>query len=266
MASGRRCRSIVACVVLSGIAWLTPRAAEAQPLHLEWAEELLDNLAPEDNEYDGSPAFITWAGVGGARKYSNRTQCATFLTELLKQAYGWTEGTFQDWLGPRSPNAATYHEAIMNQDGFKRIDEVDEARAGDILALRYPPGEAASGHIAILGKAPLRTGAKAPHVPGTLQFEVHVIDSTNFAHGTSDSRMASGKLDAGAGSGVMRLYTDSSRLVVGYTWSTSATSAYYPVSLRQVAIGRLVIPSRSISQVTEGRRILGRGVGGRVDG
>lgn len=266
MANDRRCLSIVACVVLSSVVWLAPRAADAQPLHLTWAEELLDNLAPEDNEYDGSPAFITWAGVDGARRYSNRTQCATFLTELLKQAYGWTEDTFNDWLGRRSPNAATYYDAIVNENGFMRIDEIDEARAGDVLSLRYPSWESVSGHVAILSRAPVRRAATPPHVTGTLQFEVHVIDSSNFAHGTSDSRMSSGKFDAGAGAGVMRLYTDSSRLVVGHTWSTAATAAYYPASLRQVVIGRLQIPSRAIGRaIVDLRNVSRAGVGGKTD-
>src|SRR4051812_7646651 len=93
MLSERRSRMSGVCLlaaVLATFTWLSPRNAGAQalPAHLTWAESLVPNLTPENNSYNGSPTVVTWAGVGGSRRYQNRTYCATFLTALLKQGYG----------------------------------------------------------------------------------------------------------------------------------------------------------------------------------
>ncbi|XYH95186.1 hypothetical protein ACMHYB_46480 [Sorangium sp. So ce1128] len=233
----------IACLVLSGLAWAAPRPAAAQGTdHLRWAEGLVDNVAPESNEYNSTPSFISWAGVSGARRYANRTQCATFLTELLKRSYGWTEESLDDWLGSRSPSAAAYYDAIVAENGFVRIHNPDDARAGDIIALRYPAGESSTGHVAILRRTPRVRLPLSPFVVGTFQYEVSVVDSTSSHHGPSDSRYVSGgRWSFGAGYGVMRIYANTSDTIVGHTWSTAATAAYYPTALRPVAIGRLAL-------------------------
>ncbi|KYF55957.1 hypothetical protein BE04_42695 [Sorangium cellulosum] len=249
MASVRRRPVGIACLVLSCFAWLSPGAAAAHRVeHLDWAERLVDNIDPDNNEYNSTPSFITWAGVAGARRYANRTQCATFLTQLLKRSYGWTESSFDGWLGSRSPSAATYYDAIVDENGFERIRDLRDARAGDVMAIRYPEGESATGHVAILRRAPRVRLPASPLVAGTFQYEVSVVDSTNFQHGSSDSRYSSGgRWASGAGYGVMRLYTNAAATVVGHTWSTAAVTAYYPAAVRQVAIGRLVLPDEARS-------------------
>lgn len=242
MASVRRFPLGIACLVLSGLSWLAPRPAAAHDAdHLRWAESLVDNLDPENNEYSTS-SFMSWAGVAGARRYANRTQCATFLTELLKRSYGWTETSFNDWLGSRSPTAATYYDAIVEENGFERIHDPQDARAGDVIVLRYPAGESSTGHVAILRRAPRVRLPLNPFVVGTFQYEVSVVDSTSTHHGPSDSRMSSGgRGDTGAGYGVMRVYTNLWGSIVGHTWSTATTTTYYPTTQRQVVIGRLVL-------------------------
>ncbi|KYF75294.1 hypothetical protein BE11_06755 [Sorangium cellulosum] len=242
MASVRRCPLGIACLVISGLSWLSPRPAAARDAdHLRWAERLVDNVAPENNEYS-TASFVSWAGVSGARRTMNRTQCATFLTEMLKRSYGWSESSFGDWLGSRSPSAAAYYDAIVEENGFERIHDLGDARAGDVIALRYPEGESSTGHVAILRRAPRLKLPVSPFVLGTFQYEVSVVDSTSSHHGPSDSRMSSGgRWATGAGYGVMRVYTSTSDTIVGHTWSTAAGTAYYPTTARQIAIGRLVL-------------------------
>lgn len=242
MASVRRRLLEIACLVLPGLAWMAPRTAAAHHVdHLRWAESLVDNISPENNEYNTSPSFISWAGVAGARRYANRTQCATLLTELLKRGYGFTDASLDDWLGSRSPSAAAYYDAIVAENGFERIHDLKDARAADIIAIRYPAGESSTGHVAILRRAPRGKLPVSPLVAGTLQFEVSVVDSTSTHHGSSDTRYPSGGRGvSGVGYGVMRLYTSTSDTIVGHTWSTAAVTAYYPTTVRQVAIGRLV--------------------------
>jgi hypothetical protein len=73
-----------------------------------------------------------------------------------------------------------------------------------------------------------------------LQFEVVIMDSTQAGHGAGDSRWSSdGTFHPGAGTGVMRLYTNNSRRVVGYTWSTSPFSTYRSQATHDLVIGRL---------------------------
>jgi hypothetical protein len=250
MSTERPTRLAVLCLLLAGLTWFSPRSAAAQTAHLEWAEDLVSNVTPEDNEYDGTPSLITWAGVRGARRYRNRTYCATFLTALLRQAYGWTDEDLEGWLGSSSPYAVTYHDAIVAGDGFRRIRAVDDIRAGDIVAIRYPASESSTGHIAIVRRAPRRRIATAPFVPGTIQFELSIVDSTSTPHGPEDSRSRDD--DTGAGSGVMRLYANPLwNTLVGHSWSTTTSSVYYTTSQRSVVIGRLRLSRAVVSTMDD---------------
>jgi hypothetical protein len=219
---------------------LFSRSAAAQTSHLDWATLLVVNLSPENNEYI-SPTRLTWAGVSGATRYVNHSYCASFLTGLFKQAYGWTDGDLADWLGSSSPNAATYHDAIVQENGFTRIANVGDVRAGDILAILYTRSEEGpTGHIAVVRSAPRRRMATAPLVLSTSQYEVSVVDSSQTPHGTGDTRLRSdGTTDTGAGFGTLRLYVNTSLSIVGHSWSTTSISLYYSMAFRHVVIGRL---------------------------
>ena len=94
--------TVVACAVFCVVA-LLPAPAAAQADHLWWAEQLVNNVLPENNVYGGSPSYITWVDVDGATEYTNRTQCSSFLTRLLERAYGWTDDDIALWLGSTSP-------------------------------------------------------------------------------------------------------------------------------------------------------------------
>lgn len=221
-----------------------PRIAESletgAPPHLCWAQELIDNLLPENNVYGTSPSYILWEGVNGTH-HENRTVCATFLSCLLRQGYGWTTTDLRNWLGSTSPNSSMYHDAIVTRNGFLEVPQVADVLPGDVLAIRYDEDSSASGHIAVVVSAPAPRVASSPLVPETAQFDVTVVDSTSSGHGATDSRLLlDGTFDAGAGSGVMRLYADSTGRLAGYAWSTSSGSLFYGIgSSRHMVIGRL---------------------------
>ncbi|MCC6554159.1 MAG: hypothetical protein IT372_14230 [Polyangiaceae bacterium] len=224
-----------------GLLALLPRPAAAQPAHVVWAEELIDHLDPKRNEYANAPNYITWKGVGGAAQYSNHTVCSGFITALLKQSEGWTDSDIMQWLGTTGPTAARWHDVIAAEDGFDLVPTIDELAAGDVIAIEYPADAASTGHVAIAyGPATLRA-ATAPIIDGTWQFEVVVMDSTQSGHGAGDTRRKpDGSFVPGAGMGVMRLYTDDSLQVVGYTWSTYSTSVYRSQATHDLVIGRLL--------------------------
>lgn len=220
-----------------------PEDAAFQPQmadHLWWEEALVSHVAPQNNTYASNPSYITWAGVNGAKETSNRSKCSSFLTLSLQQGYGWTSDTFRAWLGSPSPTAARYHDAIVAEDGFSRVMTVKDIAPGDIIAIRYPEGEAVSGHVATAASVATARAPTDPLIAGTSQFELTVLDSSSSGHGPTDTRrQPDGSWHTGAGRGLMRLYTDAQGHIVGYTWSTYSISVFYPPSIRHLAVGRL---------------------------
>jgi len=240
-------RSLSILLALSSISsfaavLLSPGEAAAQtpPPHLLWAERLIDNVLPENNTYGTSPHYIYWAGEHDATEYKNRTQCNSFLTRLLQQAYDWTDADIRLWMGSGSPSAAMYHAAIVTEERFDALAAITDVLPGDVIAIKYPAGSAVSGHIAIVVDAPALRAATAPLVSLTVQYEVTVVDSSSSGHGPTDTRLnTDGTWHPGAGIGVMRLYANADGGVVGHTWSTSSGSVFHNQVTRNVVLGRL---------------------------
>jgi hypothetical protein len=206
-----------------------------------WADDLVLHITPDHNDYASNPNYIYWAGVNGAVNYENRTQCNSFLTNVLKQSYGWTSNTFKAWFGSTSPTAAMYHDAIQSQNGFTSLSRVQDLAIGDVIAIKYPDGSANTGHVMLMRSAPQEITAIAPIIVGTRQYAVEVFDSSNSGHGANDTRrMPDGSWDSGAGIGVFRIYADeNSGEVAGHTWSTYSNSIYYSQSERHLVAGFL---------------------------
>ncbi|HLF96637.1 MAG TPA: hypothetical protein VI457_05795 [Methylococcaceae bacterium] len=213
----------------------------ASPAHLGWAEDIALNVTPDRNEYGTNPNYIRWNGVNGATGYENRTECSSFVTRVLKQAYGWNDTDFRNWMGSSSPTAAKYHDTIVSRNGFEAMQSVADIQAGDLIAVKYPQGASPTGHVMLaVGPATQRT-ASAPVVEGTTQYEVEVIDSTKSGHGPSDTRkMEDGTWDTGAGVGILRLYADGNGVITGYSWSTYSNSVYYDQNSRHLVVGKLI--------------------------
>lgn len=228
---------------LAALTISAPRAAaqQADPPHLTWGVLLVENVSPEYNLYGTSPNYVYWAGVNGAARYENRTQCNSLLTWLLRQGYGWSSTDIRTWTGSTSPTAALWHDLIENENGWSIVPSISAVQPGDVIAIRYPEGSSVSGHVATVVEPPLPRTATSPLVPSSLQFEVTILDATSSGHGFSDTRLQpDGSWDTGAGIGIMRLYTtpDGSSLL-GHTWSTSSGSTFHNQSTRHIIIGRL---------------------------
>jgi len=209
--------------------------------HLEWARLLVTELQPENTSYQHKQGFIKWRGDDGAAVAESRTDCSGFLNVLLERAYALTPGDFEKWLGKRRPLASEYHDAIAQQQRFRLITTARNVRAGDVIAIRYPPGtNENTGHIMIVESPPVRRNNSKPEIDNTQQWEVSVIDSSESGHGRTDTRRKpDGTFGSGVGQGIFRLYTNPSGEIVGYTWSTFANSDYYDQTMRHLVIGRL---------------------------
>lgn len=216
-------------------------ASPTKTTHIQWAQDVALNVSAAYNVYGGNPNYIKWPGINNAVNYENRTECASFVTRVLKQAYGLTDSDFKAWMGSASPTAAKYHDVINAANRFQPLVNILDLRAGDLIAVKYPAGSAVSGHTMIaLGIANLRTST-APLVDGTYQYEVPVVDSSQSGHGSTDTRRkADGFWQQGVGIGVFRIYADALGTVKGYTWSNYTNSTYYKMADRHLVMGRLL--------------------------
>lgn len=208
--------------------------------HLYWADLVATNVAPQNNTYNSNPSYVHWSGVGGYSMYENRSKCSSFVTNVLMQSYGWTSTDFKTWMSSTSPTADKYYAAIQQQNGFSIIGSVNNILPGDIIAIKYPSGSAVSGHMMVAKTAASLRASSAPIIGGTYQYEIRVIDSSQSGHGSTDTRLnADGTWNSGVGTGVLRLYVNSTGALVGYTWSTYSNSQFYDSTTRPIVVGRL---------------------------
>lgn len=187
------------------------------------------------NVYGSNPSYITWNGGSSAA----RTECSSFVTLLWQHSFGWTPINFRSWMASTSPTAAKYHDTIVAQNRFSQINYVNQIQLGDVIAIKYPPGGTATGHLMLVSATPVIYAATAPLVKGTAQVIVSVIDSSASYHGPTDTRLQPGGTGQGIGQGVFRLYVNASGVIVGHTWSTYSNSVFYNQSQRHVVVGRL---------------------------
>ncbi len=220
---------------------LTSSAAQtSEPDHLIWAEDVASNVGPTQNIYEAGIRLVQWPGVDGATEYVNRTDCASFMTAILTQSYGYTSDDIGECLGWANPTSAMYYDAIMASSGFELIPTVFDIEAGDILAIKYPAGTGASGHVMFAASPAVLRTSTSPIYAGTFQFELTVIDSSGSGHGNYDTRkQPDGTWATGAGIGTVRLYANAAGAIVGHTWSTISSSTYRSQGTRPIAIGRL---------------------------
>jgi len=240
---------IAGLLIISLVPLALTTARTSRKSHLDWAKILVKELRPENTSYQHKNGYVRWKGQNGADDYESHTDCSGFINAILEQAYSLTADDFEQWLGKRRPLAITYHTAIINQRGFKRIEVIREVKPGDLIAIKYPDGSDNTGHNMIVAQTPQERKASKPEVEGTMQWEVDVIDSSESGHGKTDTRRKDdGTFGAGVGEGVFRLYTDGKGQIVGYTWSTFANSDYYDQTERQLVIGRLDLPTKGLKQ------------------
>jgi len=209
------------------------------PRHLQAAEELVAHVSPKNSSYEHKHGTVHWGHNGTG--YECHTDCSGLLNHLLNHVYGITDADLRSWLDTARPTAKTYHQAIIDQQGFRRILRLSDVQPGDVIAVKYPRGSENTGHIMIVSQRPRPRQVTPPLIPGTEQWEVGIIDSTSSGHGHGDTRLRpDGSFNNGIGAGLLRVYTDRQGHVVGHTWSTARASTYRGQDDRNIEIGRLV--------------------------
>jgi len=216
--------------------------------HVGWANTLIANVASANNEYTSDVTVVTWPGVKGATKYESRATCAPFVSTLIKTANGLSDSDYKARTGSYGPSSRQYHALILAQKNFTRIVTPAAIQAGDVIAVNYLPcaNQSATGHTMVaMSAAVQRATDTAPIIPGTVQWEVTIADSTSSPHGATDANgtpyLDTRGANDGAGKGTLRLYQNTTTgEIAGYTWTMSSGSVYYSVeSCRTIAVGRM---------------------------
>lgn len=226
---------------------LFPLLLAAEPSHLIDLRTLQENVQPQDNHYVHREIDVTWKGYEGATRYRCYTYCSGLVEALLTRAYGFTTEDYFKWLHRKHPRSEDFHLAIVKQENFLYVKNIQELLPGDLIALKYPneddrePGDS-SGHIMVADSVAQEWKPTPPIVEKTKQWVISVIDCSQRGHGRDDTRYLSpGKYKQGIGKGTFRIYTNEEKTIIGYAWSTSKESIFYPNEVRQIAAGRLIL-------------------------
>ncbi len=212
-----------------------------------------------------NPVYIRFADLGHLILPANHTKGATLVSLLLKEAYGhsWKDHTFFDSKlnGSKttsSPSSTRYVDLIEQQIGFSaQIHQLTNAKAGDILAIRYLSSW--SGHTMIINHIDWSSAVEYPNAHpdadtdwnNTWYVPVQVLDSTSSPH-SMDSRIVEGEKTEGIGTGTIGILMNESCEIVGHTWSIPSAdpivnqdswlsqlhSRIKPQTVRKMVVGR----------------------------
>lgn len=223
------------------------RAIAQRPVHLKFAEKVLKNIDPYENQYASKPSKLELIIEEGLMIAKARTVCATFITNILQNSYLLEKQDMIAWTGSSSPNSEAYYNLINFENGFKRITNIEDIKPGNFLVYKNPKNSSysSSGHIAIISSVPNEKISTAPVVENALQWEVEVIDSSKSGHGPNDTRkLIEGGFSGGIGKGIMRLFSDYSGNIIGLSWSNYNSSTFKPIDSFPIAIGELLSPTQ----------------------
>jgi len=218
------------------------KSAPAEPKHLTVARQLVAHLDLANTDYEhGTPSVKFTAPC------ESHADCSGFADALLQHSYGLDKEQFRKIFGSGRPSAKRYHDAIEEENGFKEIKHVGDFQPGDFLAVKYFSRKDNTGHVMLAASSAVRMSPARPIVPGTQQWEVTIIDSSETGHGPTDTRHAKGadgKDHDGLGEGVLRIYSDADGTVAGFAWSTGSASKFKAPSDEHLVIGRFEVPSK----------------------
>jgi hypothetical protein len=212
---------------------------------LYWAELLVKHMTSQNTDYRHKEIAVVWADNNGADSWQCFADCSGFINALLKQTYGWDDAYFKKWLGKNRPLAYHYFDAIVAENNFKQIHNINDIQPGDLIALKYSDRsehEDNTGHCMLVAKTPQRCTPGPVIEPSAEQYEVTVIDCSKSPHGKTDTRFLNdGTEYAGLGKGIFRLYADRKGSITAYSWSRGRPKPDFDPYANAVVVGRLSI-------------------------
>ncbi len=220
----------------AAVVLLAAASLAAAPAHLVLADRMVRDVRPANNSYANGPFTVTWAGVNGKTLTYNKSDCTTFVTALLKTAYGFTANQFQGWFGRSSPAVSLYYDAALANSGLRGFKQITDLAPGDLLISKFAStAGGAAGHMMIADGYPQLARTTATQ----RVFDLVVVDCTGAPH-TNDTRA---KPQSGVGRGTMRVYTDLTGTLQAWSWGASAASKPYDAAARPIIFAK-VPPAR----------------------
>ncbi len=230
--------------------------------HVMRAKKVASNVTPAENEYTDQNLTLEIETYDGFTLSKNRSECASFVTMLLKQSYSLTNADITAKFGynTNSPWAYQYHDKIAASPAltttpvagqtFSRISKISQVEEGDLLALKYTNSTSGTGHVMVVVTLPVKQAAQDT-LNGTTTdvYDIEVVDSTKSPHGDADKRKINN--DTGVGYGIFRVYVNPvSGEVIAHKWSPKAndgTFRFYQgvaknTETRHLEIGRFLTP------------------------
>jgi hypothetical protein len=242
-----------------------PRPHQTSTPHLLEAEQLVGYLSLPtcplgNNTYKepDQPNVVRWGSPGDASGWVNQSQCASFLTAVLKRTYKWaTPGFFSRHFGVSSPFARDYRAAFAEREipHFEPVTAVADLRPGDLIAIDYRNDQDTNtGHVVMVRsvKGMYMAPSASLNFTGETQYAVEVVDCTSEPHGMfgvgnyfrfPDNRIFNATAETdGAGYGHMMFYaSDATGGFARYRWSVNTSSAgTFTTGERPVAAARVI--------------------------
>jgi len=224
--------------------FVTGQIKEKQPV-LYWAEMLVQHITTANTSYRHKNTAVAWPT--GSNKndtcFQSHTDCSGLINALLKQAYQFNDAVMKSWLGTSRPLAFHYFNAVCKEQHFKKITNIHDLQAGDLLVIKYADRsdhDDNTGHCMLVAAQPILRVGTAVRDAHTLQYEVLVIDASKSPHGKIDTRyIENGMAYAGTGQGLFRLYADAGGVLKGYSWSMLNPKPGFDPFQNPIVAGRL---------------------------
>lgn len=252
----RRTTSLaIASLAVGSLIMLGATSASAQD-HVDVGLGFINAAGPGTGNDWATPCEIDWAA------HTGKTKAACFFTLSLMKAQGYLERDIYGMWASTGPTSDKYFDLIDSSPAlgspapepetyFRRITTATAIARGDVIAVGATTTTPIyAGHtMVVTGPAQEIMPQVMPRYSGTKQYAVPIMDSTNTSHGCNtaypDNRWigdcSTGRMDPGAGTAYIRVYTDAlTGILLGYTWSvTASSSSYYSPSTRPYRVGRL---------------------------
>ena len=228
-------RRLFSAILLSTFALCgTARAEESAPKHLELAREFLANTKPENNEHyaQGVRSLLRPSDKGSSGEYIVKTDCIGFIESLLKMAYGKDMPKPQTKKFERRYSIIDYVDSVGSGQLYTKLTRIDELRPGDVVMWKYADGYTrkvqANGHALMLDGTPKRVCNKFFSKSWSLtQYQVKIIDSSDFPKSDDDTRLKIGPKQTGVGSGTFNLYADDDGVVKAVSFDFAKSDLKY---------------------------------------
>jgi hypothetical protein len=205
------------------------RLLSGTPQDVVLANQLVSNITASNNNYSYGTPVVSIQGVNGASTYNNSSDCSTFQTLLLEQAYGFTPSQFSTWTGSTLPQSVDLYNAALHDDGCTGFYQIADLQMGDEMFINYLTSDAQgdTGHCVMVDALPTPDAAYTTATQKA--YDLTVVDCTSDPH-TDDTRMNG---ETGVGRGKIRIYTNLAGNLTSYSWGLSSQSVVYNDTQRE---------------------------------